>query len=81
MATSKVGMATNKVGMATNKVGSPIRMQHRPPTPTMDADIVNSAAAKAVTKAAVRGDAAVIGVQITRINATMITETGKGMWA
>ena len=66
------------IGMITSKVGSTIRVQHRPSTAAMDADIVTIAAAKAVTKAAVRGNAAVIIVQIASINATMITETGTG---
>ena len=69
--------------IGTPKVGTTVRVQHRPSTAAMDADIVTIAAAKAVTKAAVRGTAAVIIVQIASINATMITETGTGamVWA
>ena len=49
----------------------------------MHTDIVTIAAAKAVTRAAVRGTAAVIVVQITSNNATVFTETDTGamMWA
>ena len=60
-----------------------IIMQHRPSTAAVDTIIGNIAATKAVTRAAVRGTAAVIVVQITSIDATMIkeTDTGAMMWA
>ena len=60
-----------------------IIMQHRPSTAAVDTIIGNIAATKAVTRAAVRGTAAVIVVHITSIETTLITETDAGAvaWA
>jgi len=58
-------------------------MQHRPSTAAVDTIIGNIPAAKAVTRAVVRGTAAVIIVHITSIETTLITETdvGAAVWA
>ena len=60
-----------------------IIMQHRPSTAAVDTIIGNIAATKAVTRAVVRGTAAVIVVHITSIETTLITETDAGamLWA
>ena len=70
-------ITTSKIGSTT---GTTI-VQHRTSTAAVDTVIGTFAATKAVTRAAVRGTAAVIVV--ASIDATMIkeTDTGAMMWA